>query len=416
MDYPLYTDQLDDSTGIKLKRALRKSPGGVLTNNVQVGEASALPNSIAKYRDTAADLYKQGLEMYNRKPDLEAIRSYAMQQGQQADHSMLNALAAQYAGERFDPFQAQMLKRSAKGREPVKVGDMGMMTTSGQFIADPTYDQGKRAEFLLQQAKAYETLAQNAQNTQDRLAAQAMQNSLMNQYRQDSLEVRRNNDRPSYSVSGVTPDGQQVVTNSRNGLSTIATPGPNGTVTHTPYTGSIVPKANYDKNVQAVQDALVNVERADALIKKVEDNPDAFGYLAGAISALPSAVQGRAGELMLDDETLGIRADILRQAAMEISDLYGAALSLGEQARADQFIVNKYDSPTVIIEKLRAARDYVAKSAQKFGPGALGTARQRLSNPAQSSTPPGNSSGGPLNADEQAELEALRRKHRGGQQ
>lgn len=416
MDYPLYTDQLDDSTGIKLKRALRKSPGGVLTNNVQVGEASALPNSIAKYRETAADLYKQGLEMYNRKPDLEAIRSYAMQQGQQADQSMLNALAAQYAGERFDPFQAQMLKRSAKGREPVKVGDMGMMTTSGQFIADPTYDQGKRAEFLLQQAKAYETLAQNAQTAQERLAAQAMQNDLMNKYRYDSLLVKQNGDRPSYSVSGVTPDGQQVVTNSRNGLSTIATLGPDGKVTHTPYTGSIVPRANYDKNVQAVQDALVNVERADALIKKVEANPDAFGLLANSISALPSAVQGRAGEWMLKDETLKTRADILRQAAMEISDLYGAALSLGEQARADQFIVNKYDPPAVIIEKLRAARDYVAKSAQKFGPGALGTAQQRLSGPTPSSPPPASSNGDPLTPDEEAERKALRLKYGGGQQ
>lgn len=194
--------------------AVTTSPGGTLTTSVrpdldpmQYGtqleqlrrpgpgipaaaeQASVLPSSIEAYRKRAADLYKQGSDLYNADVDTSALQAFAKQQGERGNASMLNAMAAQFAGESFQPIQAQYLKRAAAAQEPIKIGG-GMLTPDGQFIKDPFAGQEKKAEFLLQQAKAYEQMAATAETAQERAEALRMQNEMQNQLRLMGLNIQ----------------------------------------------------------------------------------------------------------------------------------------------------------------------------------------------------------------------------------
>lgn len=192
VDYSLYTnDEEIPGSGIVLKKARARSKGGMLTSDVQPGR-SMLPNARAAIdpRQRAAELYAQGEELYNSEPDYSQLQSFAKQRGEQGNAAMLNALAAQFAGESFAPVQSQFLKKAAAAQDPIKMGS-GLITAEGQFIKDPEAAQNKKAEFLLQQAKAYETLAQTAETARERMAAQKQAQELQNQLRLMGLQIQQ---------------------------------------------------------------------------------------------------------------------------------------------------------------------------------------------------------------------------------
>lgn len=141
-------------------------------------------------RDRAAGLYQQGYDLYNRDPDTSALQAFARQRAQQGEGAMLAALAAQYAGEGYQPLQQQLLKSASDAREAMKVGG-GILTSEGQYIKDPFAAQDKRAEFLLQQAKAYEQMAATAETQEEQMAYRAKQDELMVELRRIGLENQR---------------------------------------------------------------------------------------------------------------------------------------------------------------------------------------------------------------------------------
>jgi hypothetical protein len=191
-DYNLFNNEQEQpSYGLlKKSRGMIQSPGGVLSNTVQPGQGGMLPNAIDAYREKAADLYKQGSDIYSQEPDFSQFQDFAKQRSQQGDAAMLNALAAQFAGEGFAPVQDQYMKKAAAARDPMKLGS-GLITADGQFLKDPEVAQNKKAEFLLQQAKAYETIAQNADTARERIAAQRSQNDLLNQMKLMGIDIQR---------------------------------------------------------------------------------------------------------------------------------------------------------------------------------------------------------------------------------
>jgi len=165
-DYSLYTnDEEIPSEGFVLKKTRAKSKGGTLTDNVQPGQ-SVLPNARAAigqpmdYRQRAADLYSQGEDMYQK---------YLDKNEGAGEGAMLNALAAQYAGEGFQPLQTQLLKKAGAAEDV----------------------QAKKAEFLMQQAKAYETLSQTAETARERIAAQRQAQDMQNQLRLMGLQMQQ---------------------------------------------------------------------------------------------------------------------------------------------------------------------------------------------------------------------------------
>ena len=215
IDYSLFTnDEEVPDEGVVLKKARRRVKGGMVSSTVSPGEAVALPNAIAQYRQRASDLYGQGEQLYNSEPDLAQLQAFAKQRGEQGDRSMLTALAAQFAGESFAPVQEQLLKKAAAARDPMKLGS-GMLTSDGQFIKDPFAERDKRAEFLLQQAKAYETLAQSAETKEKEAAARLAQNEINNQLRAMGLQIQGMNAqtaRAAVGPGGRAPAGYQWTT------------------------------------------------------------------------------------------------------------------------------------------------------------------------------------------------------------
>jgi len=125
----------------------RISVGGAITNDVPPGQnRRMLPLTL----NDRANLFTQmGLDTYAAEPDVTGLQQYARQRSEEGNRDMLRALAAQLAGERFAPVQAQFLKRAMAAQEPLKVGNAGYITPSGEYVKDTTYAQERRAEKYL---------------------------------------------------------------------------------------------------------------------------------------------------------------------------------------------------------------------------------------------------------------------------
>lgn len=149
------------------------SPGGVLTQNVQ--PAPALPRSM--------QLRRQRDELLAQEDDMSAIQAYGRQQGEAGQTAMLNALAAQFAGERFEPVQAQFLRRAAAAQQPMRVG-RGMVTPDGQYIVDP----GARREAQVARMSGEIELADRLEAQQ---AAQAERIAEQRRAQQAAIDARR---------------------------------------------------------------------------------------------------------------------------------------------------------------------------------------------------------------------------------
>jgi hypothetical protein len=178
---PLYGEALDPER--KLRGPVLQSPGGVLTATVQPGQAISANDPITQYSVRAADLYRQGSQLANAAPDVEGYKRMAKKRGDEGSAALLTALAAQFAGPGYEGITDQSLKRASAARDPIKVGNAGYVTPEGEFVADPFYQREKRAEFLMNQAKGYEQMAQNARTAQERAEALRAQNEISNQLR-----------------------------------------------------------------------------------------------------------------------------------------------------------------------------------------------------------------------------------------
>jgi len=125
-----------------MPRLLVKSAGGALTQN-------AGPRELA-------DFYTQsGLDAYDEEPDVTGLQDFAKRRSVEGGSALINALAAGYAGERFAPVQSMYLKKASAAQEPLKVGNAGYITPSGQYVRDPTYAQDRQAEKFLQLGQLY---------------------------------------------------------------------------------------------------------------------------------------------------------------------------------------------------------------------------------------------------------------------
>lgn len=149
------------------------SPGGVLTQNVQ--SAPALPRSM--------QIRKQIADLESQDDDMSAMQAYGRQQGEAGQSAMLNALAAQFAGERFEPVQTQFLRRAAAAQQPMRVG-RGMVTPDGQYIVDP----GARREAQLGRLSREADLADRLEAQQ---AAQAERIAEQRRAQQAAIDARR---------------------------------------------------------------------------------------------------------------------------------------------------------------------------------------------------------------------------------
>lgn len=179
-----FAEDVEQRKRAMLPMALQ-SAAGTLSTTVQPGQA--LPMSM---RQRLSKVYQDLDAIESQDVDTSALQAFARQQGEQGQTAMLNALAAQYAGENFQPVQAQFLKRAAAAQEPMRVGG-GMLTPGGEFIKDPFATRDARRTALERQALGLERMvelqAKEERDRRDRL----QQQEFMNQYRTDMLGVQR---------------------------------------------------------------------------------------------------------------------------------------------------------------------------------------------------------------------------------
>ena len=115
----------------------RQSVGGTLTSNANEDELG-----------TGRQMLSRALTQLRNPVDVAALNEFAQQRAQQGDSAMLNALAAQFAGENFQPVQAQYLRRAMAAQDPMKVGNYGTIA-GGRFVADPYAQRDVEANALI---------------------------------------------------------------------------------------------------------------------------------------------------------------------------------------------------------------------------------------------------------------------------
>jgi hypothetical protein len=152
---------------------------------------AALNNAINRYRSMSQSLMDRADEMDNQTPDYSAFQNLAKTRKSMGDSAMLNALAAQFAGEKFAPLQGQYLKRAMAAQEPVNIGNYGFVGNDGQVVIDPMYQREKTVDNLRRRAISLEQLASSAETNAERIAARAQQDQVMNEIRMMNAQTQR---------------------------------------------------------------------------------------------------------------------------------------------------------------------------------------------------------------------------------
>jgi len=167
---PYMEPPLEPGLVLKNAAAKRKSAGNALSNNVAAAPASVLPNAVDSYRSQANNLSDRAFKLMDTPMDYSGLQDFAKQRGQQGDSAMLNAMAAQFAGEGFAPLQEQLLKKASTSRDPIKMAG-GMITPDGGFVKDPEAAQDKQVNMLLQRSAQLAQIAETANTAKERIKA-----------------------------------------------------------------------------------------------------------------------------------------------------------------------------------------------------------------------------------------------------
>lgn len=138
---------------------------------------TALPLARRRFLEAS----RQIEELQSQQPDFSQAQEYARRQGDLGQTSLLNALAAQYAGEGFQPLQAKFLRQAEASQQPLRIGST-MILPTGEVVRDPNAERAQRLGALERRADvaagdirlletAAERRAENARLQQERLAA-----------------------------------------------------------------------------------------------------------------------------------------------------------------------------------------------------------------------------------------------------
>lgn len=131
----------------------------------------APPGPAVDPRSRADALYNQAMSLMNTPADPAPQLQQMGRNLKGARNQLALALAAQEAGEQYQPLSGFALKRAMELRSPLKVGDVGVVDESGTFVPDVARQNEKRAQVLLQQAAKYEQIAERSANEAQRIEA-----------------------------------------------------------------------------------------------------------------------------------------------------------------------------------------------------------------------------------------------------
>lgn len=127
--------------------ATASNAGGMLTNNVRVGSVPKARAAAEAVMEPGEEDIRRALELFGQPDDYSQVQQYARARAQESDSAMLNALAAQFAGRRFEPVTGTYLKRSLAAREPLRIGN-ATISADGTVLEDPGAAREREAQRL----------------------------------------------------------------------------------------------------------------------------------------------------------------------------------------------------------------------------------------------------------------------------
>ena len=143
----------------------------------------------------------------------------------------------------------------------------------------------------------------------------------------------------------------------------------------------LVSAADFNKEAAKAREVVAAVARAEKVKKTAEENKSAFDTAkvnkARALSKIPLIGEQQAAAMFTPEEQT-VRAEVARESAAIVNELYGAALSAGEQGRAQGFTPGENDNLEMLMPKLEAAIAWASQQEKALLPGAVSKARAQL--------------------------------------
>lgn len=395
----LNSSEVAEENALRLRKSIDKY--GSLTNTVQPGQGRMLPNAIANMRDKSNTAYSQASELMKQPIDYTGLQDFARQRGQQGEQAMLNALAAQYAGENFAPLQQQFMKTAAGAQEPIKVGG-GLITARGGFVKDPEAAQEKQIQRLMSDARFYEQLAANAQSQEEKREQLALQNESKEAFRQLQLSQMAGQNEATNRLREIGL-GIQAGNAATNRMLAEATINQKGQPQKLPFS--------------AIENLTKQASLAETMTSIAQTFKPSYGSPLPGVPGVGAALNftGRSG--YGDQARANWWQNYNEQANIIRNQLFGSALTLTEKAAFEAAMISPDMAADVIqtrlMQQAAAAQRAYTKIVEATGASGYNvTGLPGLSAPVKSAPPGGGSKD--LNEAEMAELERLRAKHRLG--
>jgi hypothetical protein len=388
---------------------------------------------IEAYGNTEREAIEEANRLRGRNADYSKWQDYAKQRSQAGGQHLMLALAAQQAGKEFAPISAHYLKQAMAAQDPIQAGKAGMITAEGEFIADPNYG----LERDISSAEKRAELAARARGQAVDAYGRSVDRQIARDYRESQgpkpqLKQDKNGNYfylspgqtpvpaglqgevsaptepkgPKFAEAGFSPRGARIVADRDSQQLFEIGAGADGKPTYAPYNGAVTPRATWEKQVAAVGDAKQSVFRISNMIDSIKAYPRAFGDIPAIASLLPNFVTSRVNEKALTPEERNARSMVQRQAAIEVNELYGAALTMGEERRANSFIPAGTDKFEDTMQKLISARQWAEGTVRRYGDGVSGAVDARTGSSGQAPTAPGGpgTAGTPIRAPQQPQI------------
>lgn len=359
--------------------------GSGLVPRVQLDPVSAPENPLAKSMALQREKYNKELDDLSKPADYSQLSSQMRARSRAGMDDMYASALAGIGPEAVRGMQEPLLKQALSTRQPMKV-EGGQIDESGQAMMDPGFQRNRRVEQLRLRLADLDAKELRAVNDSEKNALAHERNQVLVLLRM--IQSQNNPWAQNASTWGYTPEGERVVEDRQGNQFKIGADG-----SRTRYTGPTIPRTAFEKNTQAAMTLQGNVNRATDLIELAKSNPEAFSLKAAAVGMTPSIIQSRIMPRVLTEEQMKVRNYVNRQAAREIHEIYGAALTMGEGKRAAQWAIEPGESVESVLTKLQAARDWAEQAMGAQGNAASNIARGRMpnsSNPAPAGKlPPG---------------------------
>lgn len=328
-----------------LRRATRpRSGGGAVTTVVQPGEENI----------------RRALDLMSAEDDYSSAQEYAKQRGVEGQSALLNALAAQYAGERFAPVQQMYLKRSLASQDPLRVGT-AMISPDGTVLKDPSASREREAGRLLQLGQFEMTLDDRRQARAD--AAQARQEQRALRLALASMRA------PSGDIGtgaapqiGSTSEGAPVFRSNRQG--TLFTYDQNGQPVA--YGGPVMPKVSTAQPTEDERKAAgwyaqaFNARRNMASIVELDPTASTPTLKEAALDKVPIWGSEMANSARPENRQMFVQAASSMAEAL-LRAATGAGINESEaRQKANELVPVLGDKPGVIKQKLDSYDVYMA--------------------------------------------------------